>query len=251
MSKVAIIMPSMDTENREYWQAAVDSIADQTFPTKDILLIQVVRFNTDLPFTRLTHRKIGQVITISYSVKPETPITDMAQMAVGFKRAVADIGVDYIMMTPANDLLGPTIVADYVNALENNPKAMVAYCDHVMFSDAYPLRKTFKLHDAIVIEDMTKQNHVPDYSMFRADMYRDIPFDAQYLRVSYWVWWIKVLQKYGPDAFVHVPKPNFHYRWGHEGQTSQDSTYKDEGAAIMTQWLKDRKLIADTIMLHY
>ena len=74
-------------------------------------------------------------------------------------------------------------------------------------------------------------------------MYRRVPFSPEYGRSSFWIWWIKAFQVFGPDAFVNVHKPLYHYRYHPQSASSFDEEWVKKGYEQFSEWARGQGFI--------
>ena len=252
MKRVGIVIPSIVTENEEWWRESVRSVHNQTYGRANLRVVHVVRTEDEKDIPRWLY-DLGD--TVLPFVRPrDDPHTGVAQVCAGYDHLLECGDVDFVTMASANDFIHKDKIVVEVVGL-NATRSFVAYCDMVLFFPELDHVGHVTFEDPLSLGKMVGKNCVPDFAMVDVGVLRDVPFVADYGRMSFWVWWINVARHYGGDVFLHVKEDMYFYRRNREN-VSLDTRFVDEGNRLMTNWLhtegllpKDEQIVSNWIAL--
>jgi hypothetical protein len=156
--------------------------------------------------------------------------------------------IKHSVHTPANDVLEPGFIRDLRRAITADPRVHVSVPDFWYCLDSMEKIRQHRWNDNLNLTDMMRANFIPDMSMFTRDAYEKVPYDGQYRRASFWIWWIKIFMEFGPFAFSFVRKPLFCWR-RHAGQTSGHEDYILDGTVAFTEWAHGAGLLPPELII--
>ena len=245
--KVAIVVPVIETENREYWRQFAKSVEEQTFGAENILLVYVIRFRASCATP--INPKGSTVRVLPLNLPQDHSPTPMEQAGLGFQY-VYDTwpNVQYMVAAPANDVLDPGFVKDLRFALTADAKVQVSIPDFWYCKEDMAKVKIHRFNDKLVLNHMLLGNFIPDMSMVRRETYAAVPFDSRHGRAAFWIWWIRIFRHFGPFAFSFTRQPLFYYRQ-HKGQTSGNKEFVLDGTKRFTEWAHAEGLIPKEIII--
>lgn len=238
---VKVVVPIAAGENDRFQRDMMKSLWDQ-FGRGELF---------DLAMVRVYQEKGGQ---ISAPIDSDgIPCQDLVFNADGFNHPTpfhqAELGFKHcldaqfaIYMT-ANDLMGKYFIASAMErAREIQAKVVygdVLHCDPDM-NPMHMYRSEVEFVPITWYKDGKGQKNVtPDVSLVDTSILKEIPFDAQYLRGSFMVWWYKIWEEYGPRAFSYVNNVAVLYR-KHPGMTSNNQDWVKHGLMLAGGWIQMR-----------
>lgn len=242
-----MIVPVIETENRQYWREFVDSVEAQTFGAENLLVVYSIRHRKTCP-TPINPK--GATVRVVETVLPEGhPPTPMEQFGLGAKYVYDEWpSVKYSVHVTANDALEPDFVKELKFAITADDRVHISVPDFWYCKNNMEKVRTHSWNDNLNLKDMVCGNFIPDMSMFTRQAYEEVPYDTVHRRASFWIWWIKLFMHFGPFAFSFVRKPLFCWRQ-HTGQTSGHEAYVLDGTECFTAWAHKEGLLPPNLII--
>lgn len=240
---VGIVVPVGGRVDPSEWMMAIRSIVDQDYPLDRIRVFQVVRVEDDLP-TPIISTTSPQCEILYYHAKSSEPPSVFEQIEMGYSKAIL-YDCEFVCVCSSNDVMEPFKVSDEAYTLIENPDAMVAFGDLVMWDhgdDSVFIDSNFNFDPKV---GTTYANGVPDICMIRCSVFRDIPFCALDGEASNDILFFRILEKYGLGAFVKTERPNYIYRQ-HERALRNNVSMHMNGKKRLVEFLKTFKPLLDT-----
>lgn len=239
---VGVVIPVGGRINASEWMMAVRSVVDQDYPLNRIRVVQVLRIDDDMPTPVISTTK-PKCKTAYYKAKSTDAPTVFEQIEIGYKHAIA-LGCEFVCVCSSNDVMEPFKITDEVYALQENPEAMVAYGDLVIWDDG---------DDSVFIDAGFNFNPIvgefyangmPDICTIRSSVFTEIPFVGSDGEASNDIMFLRMFEKYGDKAFIKTSRPNYIYR-KHEQALSRNMELHGRGKARLVKFMNEYKPLAD------
>lgn len=231
-----MVIPVGDSPNLQYWSEALESVAKQTLTPDSILVVNVVRrANGAVPMLSRNDLNCRHLV---YENADLNQITTFEQVKMGFEYCMGQ-SLEYISVMSANDALAPEKLEAEIDTMRADSRIRVSYptvkeCDDQLgFTNR--IRKIARM---VTFDTLMQQNFICDCSTVSVPTHREIPFDPQYQRASFWIWWFKIWSRFGPDAFRFHEKSAYLHR-DHIGQLSSRPEWIESGKYHINKWLKE------------
>ena len=204
MSTVSIILPTFNSVN--IVQPTLDSVLSQTFTDFELLIVD----------SGSTDETVAYIKTIK---DPRIKLHQLANAGAEGNMVRRNRGLfiaqsKYVTFINHGDLWSADKLELQLQALESNPRAMVAYSwlDHIDMNGEFVHRGSHSMASGDVMFDLLRGNFIETSSnpMIRRDIFDIVGnFDANFRLVSDWEMWLRIAMDY---EFVVVPKVQVHFR---------------------------------------
>lgn len=221
--------------NLQYWSEALDSVAHQTLGVDKILVVNVVKKIKNTGVATVGRTDLNQT-SLVYECDGDGDVTTFQQVHRGFEFCRKQ-GLRYVSVMSSNDALSPRKLAAEIETMEADASVKVSYptvleCDDQLF----PLGRFREIAREVTFNTLIHQNFICDCSTVSLSAFCEVPFSAEYGRASFWIWWFRLWDKYGPAAFRFHPDSAYHHR-DHIGQLSSRKKWIEDGKRNINEWL--------------
>lgn len=221
--QVSVLIRSLD---RPQLAQALQSVATQTWPAIEVVVVAVRREHSAMP------ERVGAHPLRLVTTEADRSRSVAANVALDVARG------DYLLFLDDDDWLLPEHLARLVAALQAHPQALAAYAGVALVDvEGRPLGQTFDLpFDAV---RLMSGNLTPIHAVLFAAAMRDrgCRFDESLDRYEDWDFWLQVAQHTLP---VHVPGVSAVYRIH-----ASSGVHDDAGAASASSQRVQRKWLHD------
>lgn len=198
MKLISIVLPTFN--GADYLDESIQSVLRQTYQNWELIIV-------DDCSTDNTPSIIEKYTKLDPRIKPQRNAQNSklpASLNAGFANAVGD----YFTWTSDDNLFEDDAIETMVDALENNPKADLAYCNVTRIdSDGNPAKaKQFSTAPLFLYV----YNVIQACFMYRSDLHRELGgYDTSLFLVEDYDFWIRAFRSH---RFVHINEVHYKYR---------------------------------------
>lgn len=229
---VSVLVRSTD---RDYLFEALDSVALQTWPRIEVIVVAAVREHRDLPNRCGPHEL--------RLVRSEQNLSRSAAANVALREARGG----FLLFLDDDDWLMPSHISRLVNALQNQPKVLAAYTGVVLVEkDGTPLGQTLDLPFDFVRQ--RAGNLTPIHSvMFKASaLSKGLSFNESLDLYEDWDFWLQLAQL---TSFVHLPGVSAAYRIHDSSGVHDALTLTNGGIQTVQRFWANRSPVSQEEMM--
>lgn len=230
---IGLIIPVGIDPDWRYLSEALESVSIQTIGKDKIIVICVMKKIRANGITTMGRTDLC-VKSIPFYVENDDDVTTTDQVAKGIEFA-RTLNLEYLSIMSSNDKLGKEKLEEDIRVLSDTPDARVIYPSMIYCDDEMTAGRPIMQHDSVTFSNLATGNFLSDMVTFPI-AFTDVPFDPQYQMASFWIWYFRIWEKYGPKGFVHSPKSLYFWR-NHSRQLSANKKYLATGKKHINEWL--------------
>lgn len=235
-AKPNLVSVLVRSTNRDFLLEALDSVAVQTWPHIEVIVVAAVTDHRDLPSRCGAHElrliRTGQNLSRSAAAN----------------LALREAKGDFLLFLDDDDWLMPSHIRRLVHALQHQPKVLAAYTGVVLVrNDGTPLGQTLDLPF-----DFARQragNLTPIHSvLFKSSaLSKGLNFNESLDLYEDWDFWLQLAQL---TSFVHLPGVSAAYRIHESSGVHNELTKTNGGIQKVQQFWSHRPPVSQDELMH-
>jgi LmbE family N-acetylglucosaminyl deacetylase/glycosyltransferase involved in cell wall biosynthesis len=235
-AKAELVSVLVRSTDRDYLLEALDSIAVQTWPRIEVLVVAAIKDHRDLPSRCGAHDL--------RLIRTDENLSRSAAANIALHEAKGE----FLLFLDDDDWLMPSHIRRLVNTLQHQPKVLAAYTGVVLVkNDGTPLGQTLDLPF-----DFARQragNLTPIHSvMFKSSaLSKGLSFNETLDLYEDWDFWLQLAQL---TSFVHLPGVSAAYRIHDSSGVHNELTKTNGGIQKIQQFWSHRPPVSQDELMH-